>query len=185
MKISAPAPKPDSRFTTSNLLSKKDGRITAIRDRFLADMGAYLPQPGAGSIFATATLIPSGYKIENYETEVSMVHTNKAPYGAYRGYGKSDSNFVIEVMLDSIARKMKIDPVELRLKNFIPQNEFPFTSATGKVYDSGNYANNLMKAVKEIGYRDFRIEQKKLRKQGYLQGHLSVLHDRALCHRRT
>lgn len=149
---------------------KKDGKVTGIRDKLLADMGAYLPQPGPGSIFATASLIPSGYKIENYEADVYMVHTNKAPYGAYRGYGKADSNFVMEIMLDSIATKLKIDPVELRLKNFIPQNEFPYTSCTGKVYDSGNYAGNVLKAIKEIGYHDFRIQQKDLRKRGIYKG---------------
>ena len=149
---------------------KKDGMITAIRDRMIADIGAFVPQPGLGSLLATTLFIPSGYKIQNYEIDLHVACTNKAPYGAYRGFGKADANFVIERMLDIAARKIKIDPVELRLKNFIQPNEFPYNSCTGAVYDSGNYPGNLKRAAEAIKYDEFRKLQTGLRKQGIYKG---------------
>ena len=124
---------------------KKDGTITALRDKMIADIGAFMPQSGLASVLATTLFLPSGYKIQNYEIDLHVAHTNKAPFGALRGFGKADANFVIERMLDIAARKTGIDPVEIRLKNFIQPDEFPYNTCTGAIYDSGNYPANLRK----------------------------------------
>jgi carbon-monoxide dehydrogenase large subunit len=149
---------------------KKDGTITAIRDKMIADLGAFVPQSGLASVLATTLFIPSGYRIQNYDIDLHVVHTNKAPFGALRGFGKSDANFVIERVLDHVARKIAMDPVELRLKNFIQPGEFPYTSCTGAIYDSGNYPGVLLKAAEEIGATAFRKKQSELWKKGIYKG---------------
>jgi aerobic carbon-monoxide dehydrogenase large subunit len=149
---------------------KKDGTITAIRDKMIADLGAFAPQSGLASILATTLFIPSGYRIQNYEIDLHVVNTCKAPYGALRGFGKADANFVTERMLDVAAKKIGMDPVELRLKNFILPDEFPYNSCTGAVYDSGNYPANLRRAYDAIGYEEIRRIQPELRKKGIYKG---------------
>jgi aerobic carbon-monoxide dehydrogenase large subunit len=149
---------------------KKDGTITAIRDRMIADLGAFAPQSGLASVLATTLFIPSGYRIKNYEIDLHVVNTCKAPYGALRGFGKADANFVIERMLDLAAMEIGMDPVELRLKNFIAPEEFPYNSCTGAVYDSGSYAANLKRAAEAIGYDKFRKSQAELRAKGVYKG---------------
>jgi carbon-monoxide dehydrogenase large subunit len=149
---------------------KKDGTITALRDRMIADLGAFMPQSGLASVLATTLFLPSGYKIQNYEIDLHVANTNKAPFGALRGFGKADANFVIERVLDIAARRTGIDPVEIRLKNFIQPEEFPYNTCTGAVYDSGNYPANLRKAAEAIGYSSFKREQKELLKKGIYKG---------------
>ena len=149
---------------------KKDGTITAIRDKMIADLGAFAPQSGLASVLATTLFIPSGYKIQNYEIDLHVANTNKAPFGALRGFGKADANFVMERMLDIAAKKIGMDPIELRLRNFIQPDEFPYNSCTGAIYDSGNYPGNLMLAAKEIRYDQFRATQQELRRKGIYKG---------------
>jgi carbon-monoxide dehydrogenase large subunit len=149
---------------------KRDGTITAIRDRMIADLGAYAPQSGLASVLATTLFIPSGYRVRNYDIDLHVVQTNKAPYGALRGFGKADANFVMERVLDIAARKFAFDPVELRLKNFLQPQEFPYTSCTGAIYDSGNYPEVLKMAAEEIGYAEFRSKQRELWKKGVYKG---------------
>jgi carbon-monoxide dehydrogenase large subunit len=149
---------------------QKDGKITALRDRMIVDFGAYLPLSGLGSVFATASLIPSGYKINNYELDLSVLHTNKAPFGALRGYGKADSNFVMECLLDRISRKIGIDSVELRQRNLIQVHEFPYRSCTGWVYDSGDYRGAVSRACELIHYDKFKSQQESLRRIGIYKG---------------
>lgn len=148
----------------------KDGKILVVRDKMIADLGAYAPQSGLASILATTLFIPSGYRIENYEVDLHVAHTNKAPFGALRGFGKADANFVIERMLDIVAKRIGMDPVELRLRNFIQPEDFPYNSCTGAIYDSGDYPANLQKAAETIGYSGFRRMQKELWKKGIYKG---------------
>jgi len=149
---------------------KKDGTITALRDKMIADLGAFMPQSGLASVLATTLFIPSGYKIQNYEIDLHVANTNKAPFGALRGFGKADANFVIERILDIAARRTGLDPVELRIKNFILPDEFPYYTCTGAVYDSGNYPSNLRKAADAIGYTKFKKEQRDLWSKGIYKG---------------
>lgn len=149
---------------------KKDGTITAIKDRMIADLGAFAPQSGLASILATTLFIPSGYRIQDYEIDLHVVNTCKAPYGALRGFGKADANFVMERILDVAAKSIGMDSVELRLKNFISPEEFPYSSCTGALYDSGNYPGNLKRAAEAIGYDRFRKRQAELRSEGVYKG---------------
>ena len=149
---------------------KKDGTITAFRDKMIADLGAFMPQSGLASVLATTLFLPSGYKIQNYEIDLHVANTNKAPFGALRGFGKADANFVIERILDIAAKRTGLDPVELRIKNFILPNEFPYLTCTGALYDSGNYPSNLRRAADAIGYTKFKKEQRDLWSKGIYKG---------------
>ncbi|MEM4410652.1 MAG: xanthine dehydrogenase family protein molybdopterin-binding subunit [Candidatus Caldarchaeum sp.] len=149
---------------------KRDGTLLAIKDRFLVDLGAYVPQPGLASALATARFIPSGYRVSNYLVEMVCVRTNKAPFGAVRGFGKADSNYVIEHVMDKAARELGIDPIELRLKNLIRPDEFPYVSPTGSVHDSGQYGECIRRVKSIIDYDGFRARQNKLWKSGIYQG---------------
>jgi len=147
-----------------------DGTITAVRDKMIADLGVFAPQAGLGSVLATVLFVPSGYKIQNYEMDLHVVNTCKAPFGALRGFGKTDSNFLMERIIDIAAKSIGMDPVEIRLRNFIQPEEFPYKSCTGALYDSGNYPGNFLKAAQTIGYWDFKKNQEEWRKKGIFKG---------------
>jgi carbon-monoxide dehydrogenase large subunit len=149
---------------------KWDGTVLGIRDKMIADLGAYVPQSGLQSVLATSSFVPSGYRVENYEVDMYAVHTNKAPFGAVRGFGKADANFVIERMLDIVARELRLDPLEVRLRNFIQPHEFPYTTVTGALLDSGNYPACLQRAMEAVDYENFRREQPELWRRGTYRG---------------
>jgi carbon-monoxide dehydrogenase large subunit len=149
----------------------EDLRINAIQDTIYADLGAFSAQPGIDSPLATTRFITSGYKVDSYKVTLHAVCTNKAPYGAVRGFGKADANFVIERAIDIVSRKLGVDPVEFRLRNMIQPSEFPYQSCTGAIYDSGDYPSNLKRAAEEIGYNKFLSERERLlEKEGVIRG---------------
>ena len=134
------------------LAVKRDGRIIGIKDDILANLGAYLPTCGPGSVIIAGKTITGCYKIRNCKVKILGVTTNKAPYGAYRGYGKDAGNYVIERMIDIIAKELGIDPIELRLRNIIKPEDLPYRSFSGALYDSGDYPRVLSKALELIEY---------------------------------
>ena len=152
------------------LALKKDGTILGMRTRVLADLGAYhqLLTP----IIATLTgLMSTGcYKIPAIEFEVLGVFTNKMSTDAYRGAGRPEATYLIERMIDVAARELEMDPAEIRRRNFPKPTEFPYTVATGLVYDSGNYQRSLKRALDLAGYDKLRARQKAARKQGKYYG---------------
>jgi carbon-monoxide dehydrogenase large subunit len=148
----------------------KDGSIVGIKDRILANIGAAYPTGGLASIVTTGMFVAGAYKIQNYAGEVTGVVTNKTPYGAHRGFGKSEACYVIERLVDIIAERLNIDPPEMRRKNFIPPEEFPYRSVTGPRYDSGQYARALTRAMELAEYPKWRAEQARLRQQGRYLG---------------
>jgi aerobic carbon-monoxide dehydrogenase large subunit len=148
----------------------KDGVITAIRDKMIADVGTYIPNSGGYSIVATASYVPGPYRVKNYQGHLYGVVTNKAPYGAYRGFGKADSGFIIERMMDIIATRLNLDPAELRFRNLVQPHEFPYTSVTGAIYDSGNFPECLRALLKAIDYENLRKEQKRNKDSNQLLG---------------
>jgi carbon-monoxide dehydrogenase large subunit len=116
-------------------------------------------------------LMASGcYRIPHVFAEIIEVFTNKTPTDAYRGAGRPEAAFSIERVADMVARALKLDPAEVRRRNFIPPDAFPHKTATGATYDSGNYAPALDKALKIVGYPALREEQRRLRGQGRLLG---------------
>lgn len=149
---------------------KKDGTILGLQYRAIADIGAYhqLLTPGIPPL--TGLMLSGAYKIPALAIEVTGVFTNKVATDAYRGAGRPEATYVIERIIDRVAQELAIDPVKIRQKNFPRPKEFPFKTATGLVYDSGNYQGTLNKALRLAGYQEWRREQRKLRGKGRYLG---------------
>ena len=149
----------------------KDGKITGIRTRVYAGLGAYASTAGPGIPTILHGLVYSGaYTIPNIEGTIYGVYTNGTPVDAYRGAGRPEAAYLIERLVDIYSRKIGMDPVEVRRKNFIPKDKFPYQVATGLIYDSGNYEAALDKALGMLDYKAFRAEQAKARKEGRYLG---------------
>ena len=152
------------------LAVRNDGALLAMKARFVCDMGAYL-QLFTPLIPGFAGLMMSGcYKIPAVAFEQVMVFTNKMATDAYRGAGRPEAAFIAERAMDLVAAELRLDPVEVRLKNFVPKDAFPYTTATGLVYDSGDYRAALEKALVNIDYTRVRDEQADARRNGGLVG---------------
>lgn len=145
------------------LAATKDGIVTGLDIQLLADMGAYLGIIGSGIPILGAFMYNAIYKFPAYRLECSNVFTNKAWTGAYRGAGRPEATFAIERLMDELAVELGMDPLELRKKNWINHEEFPFTTVTGLEYDSGNYEAATAKALELFGYDELRAEQAKRR----------------------
>jgi aerobic carbon-monoxide dehydrogenase large subunit len=157
----------------AELAAKKDGTMTALRIKTVADHGyadaAANPSKFPAGLFSICT---GSYDLKNAFAEVDGVYTNKAPGGiAYRcSFRVTEAAHAIERMVDVLAQELKMDPAELRMKNFIPTDRFPYRSALGWEYDSGNYPAALKKAMDNIGYAALRKEQAEKRQRGELMG---------------
>ncbi|WAH37755.1 xanthine dehydrogenase family protein molybdopterin-binding subunit [Alicyclobacillus dauci] len=150
-----------------------DGVILAVKDRVVGDTGAYpiFGFPGAVGEAGWATSFLTGpYKIPYVSITVDCVFSNKAPEGAYRGVGGPVGAQVQEGYVDLVARKLGKDPVEVRRVNLIQQADFPYSTATGNVYDPGSYAESLEEALRLIDYEGFRQKQAEARKDGRYLG---------------
>jgi carbon-monoxide dehydrogenase large subunit len=149
---------------------KKDGTLLGLRYQVVADIGAYhqLFTPAIPPF--TGLMLSGCYKIPAIGIEVTAAFTNKMSTDAYRGAGRPEATYVIERLMDRVAQELKIDPVKVRRKNFPQPKEFPFKTATGLAYDSGNYQLALDKALKLAGYEKLRREQKRLRSRGRYLG---------------
>jgi carbon-monoxide dehydrogenase large subunit len=147
---------------------KKDGTMLAIRDKIIADMGSTYTVDH--SIMAAALYMTGVYQIENYAVDAFGVSTNKTTHGSLRGIGKADASYILERLVDIAARELQLDPIEIRLKNFIPAEAFPYRNATGALYDSGQYHLALKRTTEIAGYERLRKEQAELRKKGIYRG---------------
>jgi carbon-monoxide dehydrogenase large subunit len=149
---------------------KKDGTILGLQYKVIADIGAYhqLLTPGIPPL--TGLMLSGCYRIAAIGIEVTGVFTNKMATDAYRGAGRPEATYTVERIMDRVAQELGIDPVKLRRKNFAKPKDFPFKTATGLVYDSGNYQAALAKALKMVGYEKWRREQRRLRKEGRYLG---------------
>ena len=149
---------------------KNDGTVTGLRYNVFADMGAYhqLLTPAIPTL--TGLMLSGCYKIPAIQMNVTAVFTNKMSTDAYRGAGRPEATQVIERAMDLVAAELGMDPVEVRRKNFPKPSEFPFKTATGLFYDSGNYEMALDKALDMADYKKLREEQKKARADGKLMG---------------
>jgi carbon-monoxide dehydrogenase large subunit len=155
------------------LAADADGKVTAVRARVVADMGAYLQIVTPGVPLLGAFLYAGLYDVPNYSFTCTGVFTNKTPTDAYRGAGRPEATYAIERAMDALAAKAGIDPAEIRRRNFIPADAFPYSSSAGLVLDSGNYEPALDKALAAIGYDDVRAEQRRRRDAGERR-HLGV-----------
>jgi aerobic carbon-monoxide dehydrogenase large subunit len=158
---------------TAELAAKKDGTITALRMKTLADHGyadaAANPSKFPAGLFSICT---GSYDVKKAFVEVDGVYTNKPPGGvAYRcSFRVTEAIHAIERITDVLAQQLKMDPAELRMKNFIAKEKFPYKSALGWEYDSGDYAPALRMAMEKIDYAGLRKEQAEKRARGELMG---------------
>jgi carbon-monoxide dehydrogenase large subunit len=149
---------------------KNDGTITGLRYNVIADLGAYhqLLTPAIPTL--TGLMLSGAYKIPAIQMNVTGVFTNKMSTDAYRGAGRPEATYVVERVMDVVARELNLDPVEVRRKNFPAASEFPFHTATGLDYDSGDYDAALDKALDLSSYQRLREEQAKARAAGRIMG---------------
>jgi carbon-monoxide dehydrogenase large subunit len=158
-------------ITEAEMAFDLGGRIVGLRVRTIANLGAHL------TLFAPAiptylygTLLSGQYRIPAIHAEVTGVFTHTTPVDAYRGAGRPEACYLIERMVDLGARQLGVDPAELRRRNFIPANQFPYLTPVALQYDSGNYEPALDRALAMVNYADFRAEQERLRAQGRYLG---------------
>lgn len=147
---------------------KKDGTFLGIKDRIIADMGSTYTVDH--SIQAAALYMTGVYQIQNYAVDAFGVSTNKTTHGSLRGIGKADASYVLERLVDIAARQLKLDPIDIRMKNFIPADQFPYRNATGALYDSGQYHLAMKRTAEIAGYERLRGEQAALRSKGICRG---------------
>jgi carbon-monoxide dehydrogenase large subunit len=158
---------------TADIAADKDGKVKALRVKTLADHGAFnaaaQPSKFPAGLFSVCT---GSYDFASALCEVDGVYTNKAPGGiAYRcSFRVTEAAYLIERAMDVLASELKMDPAELRLKNFIPADQFPYHSALGWTYDSGDYKAAMDLALEKIGYKDLVKEREEKRKKGELMG---------------
>ncbi|HEX2822592.1 MAG TPA: molybdopterin cofactor-binding domain-containing protein, partial [Streptosporangiaceae bacterium] len=150
---------------TVTIGGSRDGTVTAYRLEILQDSGAYL-RFGAFLPFLTILMAPGPYAIGRAEAVATSVVTNTTPVGAYRGAGRPEATAAVERAIDLFAAEVGRDPAEVRRKNLLPKFAEPHTTAFGAVYDSGDYAVALDKALATAGYEDLRAEQAKRRADG-------------------
>src|SRR4029077_19526881 len=145
-----------------------DGRILALRAEAIGDVGAYSIYPWTAALepVQVVSFLPGPYRIENYRGRVQAVATAKAPTGPYRGVGRPTSTFVMERLVDMAAAKLKLDPKELRARNLVRPEEFPYKVASGIVWDRSGFIECLDAASKAIGYGELRAQQKEARAAG-------------------
>lgn len=151
---------------------RNDGTILGLGVDVVVDCGAYSVWPGTAGADPSqaASVLPGLYRIVNYEARTRAVATNKCPLGAYRGVGRPAATFTMERLIEDVGRALGLDPVEIRRRNYIRDDEFPYTSVTGLQYDSASPLAALEKAVEAIGYARFREEQMKARAEGRYLG---------------
>lgn len=144
------------------LAADGEGRILALEAHIDADLGAY-PHTGAAVPTFTAWVMSGPYRIPRLFVRVRTVVTNAPPTASYRGAGRPEAAFALERLMDELARKLGMDPAQVRYRNFISPDEFPYRSPTGAVYDSGRYADALELALDLAEYGRLREEQKRRR----------------------
>jgi len=158
---------------TAEIAAEKDGRVLALRVKTVADHGAFDaaadPSKFPAGLFSIVT---GSYDFKAAFVEVDAVYTNKAPGGvAYRcSFRVTEASYLIERVMDVLARRVGVDPAELRKRNFIRKEQFPYKSPTGWTYDSGDYHKTLNLALEKIGYEELRKEQAEKRARGEFMG---------------
>lgn len=142
------------------LAADKDGKLTAVRVRLIGDMGAYLQLVTPGVPLLGAFLYAGVYDLPlAYDFSCTSVFTTMTPTDAYRGAGRPEATYAIEVAMDALARKMKVDPYELRKRNYIKKEQFPYTAFSGLTYDSGDHLAAAEKAMSHADYAAVRKKQ--------------------------
>ena len=146
----------------------QDGHVLGLRGRILADLGAY--PMGAELARLTRRIITGCYRVPAAQVDCVAVYTNKTPVAAYRGAGRPEAIFLIERLMDLAARRLDLDPVEIRRRNLLPAFSSPIANVMEEEYDSGDYGATLERALEVAGYEQARAEQARAREAGTLRG---------------
>lgn len=158
------------RYHECELALKRDGTITGFRVRMLDDFGAFAEWLAVGMVLKPMISFSGCYKIPAFDFETTAVLTNKVPQGPYRGFGLPSHYWVLEQLIDMAAIELGIDRIELRRRNFIPKDQFPYTLSSGNVYDSGDYEGSLNLLLERAGYAELLADQERARAEGRLVG---------------
>src|SRR5687767_8149924 len=153
-----------------DVAAKRDGKVLGLKLRLIADIGAYNMLLTAAIPTLTMMMANATYNIPAIRTTLTEVFTNKTPTDAYRGAGRPEATYFVERAMDMLARELQMDPAELRRKNFIQPDKFPFTTQVGAIYDSGNYENALNVALKAANWEKLKAERDAARAEGRLVG---------------
>ncbi|MDH4117611.1 MAG: xanthine dehydrogenase family protein molybdopterin-binding subunit [Acidimicrobiia bacterium] len=144
--------------TTIGVAATSRGDLVGLRIRTVGNLGAAAMNQRL-CLGNTQAMAAGCYRIPKIDFEIKGVLTNTAPLGAFRGAGRPEAAYAIERIMDHLARRLDMDPAELRRRNFIPPDDFPHTTKVGAVYDSGRYEDTLDRALDRAGYSDIRREQ--------------------------
>ncbi len=152
------------------LAARRDGTILGMKLKLIQDLGAYhqLLTPAIPTL--SVLMMPGLYHFANITADIIGAFTNCFPTDAYRGAGRPEATHGIERMVDILAAELHMDPADIRFKNFVPNDRFPYATATGLQYDSGNYRAPLIAALGLVDYPNLRAEQQRAREEGRLMG---------------
>ena len=149
---------------------RSDGTLTGLKFHNLVDVGAYIRAPEPASVYRMHSASNGAYGVRNIFVDNRLVVTNRLPIGLNRGYGGPQFFFALERAMDAGARALGIDIAEIRRRNFIPSDAFPYRAPAGALYDAGDYEAGLDKALELAGYEDLRAERDRAKAEGRLFG---------------
>jgi 2-furoyl-CoA dehydrogenase large subunit len=158
------------RIGTVSAAFTRDGELTALRFHNVANMGAYIRPPEPASLYRMHSASSGCYRVQNIAVENELVVTNQAPVGLNRGYGGPQFYFALERMMDIAARELGVDPAELRRRNFVPKEAFPYKSPAGSILDAGDYAAALDELMRLADYDALKARREEARRNGRLFG---------------
>jgi len=149
---------------------QRDGTVLGLKYRWIDNNGAYIRAPEPANLYRTTGNMTGAYRVQNLELDGYAVCTNKAPSTPNRGYGCQQLYFGLERLMDHVAERLQMDPAELRLKNFIAREAFPYTTPSGGEYDAGDFHAVFQKALDLADYQGLREWQRQERQRGRLIG---------------
>lgn len=153
-----------------DIAASRDGKVLGLKLRLIADIGAYNMLLTAAIPTLTMMMANATYDIPAIRTTLTEVFTNKTPTDAYRGAGRPEATYFVERGMDMLARELGMDPAELRRRNFIKPDQFPYATQMGAIYDSGDYAKALERALENAGWEDLKQQRDAARAEGRLVG---------------
>jgi carbon-monoxide dehydrogenase large subunit len=156
--------------TTARMALAEDGRFLGMDVDLMGNMGAYLSTFGPYIPHGGAGMLPGLYDIQAFHCRIRTVFTNTVPVDAYRGAGRPEAAYVVERLVDAAARKLGMAPDAIRRKNFISPRAMPYRTATGKVYDSGDFAAHMKRAMDVAAWKDFPRRARAAKKRGLVRG---------------
>jgi aerobic carbon-monoxide dehydrogenase large subunit len=157
-------------LTIARMALAEDGKFLAMDVDLMGDMGAYLSTFGPYIPHGGAGMLPGLYDIQTFHCRVRTVFTNTVPVDAYRGAGRPEAAYVVERLVDAAARKLGLTPDAIRRKNFITPRAMPYKTATGKIYDSGDFTAHMKRAMEIANWKEFPKRAKAAKKQGLVRG---------------